>query len=110
MSTKQSIPNPHYPSSPSEGDLSVWWIPQIGAKGEAFRVSVSSVEEAGKTLDILAAYDGYQFDHRIKGDYSNTGGLDRCEDDGEGGWEWCSWMDEETGIEDVHEYLEEVTK
>ena len=101
-----TIPNLHAPKDPKEGDLCVWWIPKI--PGEAFTVSISSIEEGAKLMDILAAYDGFQFDHRIKGDYANTGGINRWEaDDGDGKPGWCSWYDEETGIDDVTEYLEE---
>ena len=55
--------------------LRVWWIPQVGAISEAFYVPVQSVEEGKKVLDMLAAYDAFQLQNRIKPDYSNAGGL-----------------------------------
>lgn len=55
--------------------MRVWWIPQIGANNEAFYVPVQSVEEGKKVMDILAAYDAFQLQNRIKPDYTNTGGL-----------------------------------
>ena len=55
--------------------LRVWWIPQVGAISEAIYVPVQSVEEGKKVLDILAAYDAFQLQNRIKPDYSNAGGL-----------------------------------
>ncbi len=79
--------------------LRVWWIPQVPMK--PFYVPVSSLEEGAKLLDVLAAYDMFQFENNVKPDYCNVGGLDVFEDG-----EWCSWMDEETGEDDVHAYLE----
>jgi hypothetical protein len=73
--------------APTKGDLQVWWIPQI--PGKAFCVAVESPKEAKKLLGILADYDDFQLKHRIKPDYSNTGGLQ--EYDGE---EWTDWYDE----------------
>ncbi|MCK4666865.1 hypothetical protein KAU33_08955 [Candidatus Dependentiae bacterium] len=58
-----------------EGDLRVWWIPQIPSK-EPFHVSVESEEEAERIMDILGEYDSYQFMHNIKPDYSNAGGIE----------------------------------
>jgi hypothetical protein len=58
-----------------EGDLRVWWIPQIPSK-EPFYVSVDSEEEAEKIMDVLGNYDSYQFQHCIKPDYSNAGGIE----------------------------------
>ena len=55
--------------------LRVWWIPQVGAISEAFYVPVQSVEEGKKVVDMLAAYDAFQLQNRIKPDYSNAGGL-----------------------------------
>lgn len=72
---------------PSAGSLRVWWIPQIPMK--PFTVSVESVAEARKLLDVLAAYDAFQFENRIKPDYCNAGGLSVFEDG-----EWLDWTDE----------------
>lgn len=46
--------------------LRVWWIPQAGAIEEAFYVPVETVEEGKKVMDMLAAYDAYQRQNRIK--------------------------------------------
>ena len=51
--------------------LRVWWIPQAGATEEAFYVPVETVEEGKKVMDMLAAYDAYQRQNRIKPDYYN---------------------------------------
>ena len=66
------------------GDLQVWWIPQVPMK--AFTVSVTSISEAKKILDVLANYDIFQFTSNIKPDYSNAGGLNVWEDG-----EWIDW-------------------
>jgi hypothetical protein len=89
------------------GDLEVWWIPQVPMN--SFRVDVSSVAEGVKVLDVLAAYDAFQFENNVKGDYCNAGGLNQWSDnsDGEGTPGWESWYDEESGIDDPAEWLEE---
>lgn len=71
----------------SNKNLRVWWIPQIPM--EPFRVLVDSVEEAKKLLKVLANYDLFQFEHNIKPDYCNIGGLEEFD-----GKEWCDWVDE----------------
>lgn len=93
---------------PKVGDLQVWWIPQV--PGKAFEVEVGSVAEGVLIMDTLAAYDIFQFKNRIKPDFCNAGGLQRwCADsDGEGNPGWEDWFDEDTGIDDVHEYLRSV--
>lgn len=59
--------------APTEGALRVWWIPQI--PGNQFWWPVANLTEAALLLDALAAYDDFQFANRIRGDYSNCGGL-----------------------------------
>jgi hypothetical protein len=66
--------------------LRVWWIPQI--PGKPFLVPVANAPEAKKLLDVLAAYDIFQFENRIKPDYCNAGGLSVYEDG-----EWTDWYD-----------------
>ena len=74
--------------SPSPGNLRIWWIPQMPM--QPFHVDVANVHEAKLLLDTLARYDTFQFEHNIKPDYSNAGGLEVFEDG-----EWCEWCDEE---------------
>lgn len=62
-------------------ELKVWWCPQVPMK--AFEVSVASVEEGRKICDILANYDLFQFENRIKPDYTNAGGVSYKDRDGE---------------------------
>ena len=81
---------------PKNGDLKVWWIPQMPMKG--FEVEVESVAQAKFLLRVLADYDLFQYKHHIKPDYSNAGGLVIYEQG-----EWNDWEDgegnsiEETG-------------
>lgn len=87
-----------------EGDLKVWWIPQV--PGKPFEVPVSSVEEAKKLLDVLAKYDAFQFENRIKPDYCNAGGLVVYEIERVDGMDqrgdWVDWYDEDgNGIDDL---------
>lgn len=73
-----------------------------------FTVPVASVAEGAKLLDVLADYDLFQFNNRIKPDYCNAGGLNRwtadCDGEGTPGWE--SWYDEETNIDDPREFIQ----
>lgn len=71
------------------GALKVWWIPQIPMR-KRFEVSVSSPAEARKVLAILADYDIFQFENKIKPDYSNAGGLMIFTDG-----EWEDWEDDD---------------
>ena len=73
---------------PQEGDLKVWWIPQVPMK--PFEVPVKNTDEAHLILNVLAAYDYFQYKTRVKGDYANAGGLLIFEDG-----EWLEWENEE---------------
>jgi len=78
--------------------LRVWWIPQIPM--QPFYVEVQTLQEAHLLLETLAMYDAFQFENKVKPDYSNAGGLQVFEND-----EWSDWYDEETG-DDFDEYRE----
>jgi hypothetical protein len=87
--------------------LRIWWIPQLGVK--AFYVAVESVAEGVKLLRVLADYDQFQLDNRVKGDYCNTGGLqmfDESDDTDTPNGSWVDWCDEETGEDDPAAWLE----
>lgn len=83
--------------TPKKGDLKVWWIPQIPMK--PFHVSVANIDEAAKILYVLAEYDLFQYDNKVKPDYSNAGGLEVFD-----GNEWTEWESDE--YEDIDEYME----
>ena len=72
----------------NKGDLKVWWIPQVPMK--PFEVPVKNTEEAILLLDTLAYYDAFQYEHNIKPDYCNAGGLQEFD-----GIEWLEYYDEE---------------
>lgn len=80
--------------------LQVWWVPQL--PGEPFVVPVENLIEAKLLLNALADYDKFQLAHRIKPDYSNTGGLEIDRGDGWEDWtpENVSPNGEQNGIED----------
>jgi len=84
--------------SNKQGDLQVWWIPQVPMK--SFTVPVSSVAEGVKVMDLLAAYDIFQFENNVKPDYCNAGGLNVFEEG-----EWVDWYDEASGEYDPHAWL-----
>ena len=82
-------------NEPKVGELQVWHIPQI--PGKPFTVKVDSIKEAKELLDVLAAYDLFQFKNNIKPDYSNMGGLNVyvIDSDGEGNPGWNTWYSDE---------------
>lgn len=78
--------------------LKVWWVPHIPMK--AFEVEVESVEQGAFLLDVLAHYDLFQYENKVKPDYCNIGGLVML-DDGE----WVDWFDDATGEDDPREFV-----
>jgi hypothetical protein len=80
--------------------LQVWWVPQMPMK--AFTVDVASVAEGVKLLNTLAKYDLFQYENKVKPDYSNAGGLNVWDAESR---EWTSWYDEKTGEDDPAEWL-----
>jgi hypothetical protein len=83
-------------NNPKEGDVQVWWIPQIPMT--AFIANVSTIEEGWRICDVLAFYDLFQLKHHVKPDYSNAGGVRILEN---GDWtdvEENDWK-EDTGYE-----------
>lgn len=82
--------------NPKIGDLRVWHIPQV--PGKPFHVYVDTPQEAQRLVNVLAQYDLFQYENRIKPDYCNASGLEEyLSDDGYGNPGWCEWCDEETG-------------
>ena len=74
--------------TPKDGDLQVWHIPQV--PGKALNIAVATPQEGKRLMDVLAAYDLFQFHNRIKPDYSNASGLNVFE-----GGEWVTWYSED---------------
>lgn len=86
---------------PNIGDLRVWRIPQVPMK--PFHVPVQSPDEAVKVMQVLADYDIFQFENRIKPDYCNASGMEVVEGFIDGEPQWIEWNDPETG-DDIDEY------
>lgn len=84
--------------------LRVWWIPQVPM--EAFYIPVESPEEGQKVMNILATYDCFQYNHNVKPDYVNTGGLEYFNEESS---EWEDWYfeDENSYYDDLDEFIEE---
>lgn len=73
-----------------EGDLKIWWIPQIPSE-DSFMVPVKTPQEAQKILEVLAQYDLYQYENNIKPDYCNAGGLLVEDESGD----WVEWYNDD---------------
>lgn len=80
--------------------LRVVHYPQVPCK--PFIVNVDDLKEALMIFAVLANYDTFQFENKIKPDYSNTTTLEEYDKDEE---VWCDWADEETGIKNIYEYF-----
>lgn len=98
--------------------LRVWHIPQV--PGKAFYVDVDSVAEGVKVMGILADYDAFQYENRIKPDYSNVNGLHLWDEsltdqdliDMELKDKWVDWFYEDDRgnyFDDPKDYLESLT-
>jgi hypothetical protein len=94
------------PQLPQLGDLRVWWIPQV-PMSKLFYVPVDTVEEGARVVEMLASYDAYQFENRIKPDYSNAGGLQVYEADDDGAPGWSDWYAADG--DDFEEYRQTLT-
>ena len=85
----------------TKNKLRISHYPQVPCK--AFVVEVETLEEAKKVMDILANYDSFQYENKIKPDYCNMSILEQWDDEEK---EWFDWVDEETGIDDLDECFE----
>ena len=74
--------------------LRVWHIPQV--PGQIFAVPVESVREAAKVLYMLAYYDQFQYQNKIKPDFCNASGLEEFDEEAK---IWREWHDEETDMD-----------
>jgi len=70
--------------------LRVSHFPQIPCT--PFIVEVKSIEEAKKIFDVLANYDMFQYQNKIKPDYCNSTVLEYFDTEEN---EWLEWHDEE---------------
>lgn len=88
-----------------ETKMRVWWRPQVGT-GATFFIPVKNEEEASKFISILAAYDCFQYNHHIKPDYCNTGGVHVWNDTNQE-WEDWEYEDDESYYDNVDQYIDE---
>ena len=72
-----------------ELNLRVWWIPRMPLTDEniPFYKEVSSPLDGKKMLDALDEYDQYQFEHDIKTNCVNAGGMEEFDDGC-----WAEWV------------------
>lgn len=84
-----------------ETRLRVAHYPQIPCK--PFHVDVKDLEDASRIRNLLANHDLFQFHENIKPDNCSVILLEQWDEE-EG--DWVDWYDEETGIDDLEEYLE----
>lgn len=82
-----------------EGDLLFWWVPQMPMK--AFERRINSIAEGRLLEEVLAEYDLFQYENKVKPDYSNTGGIARWESDPDGGPDAMDWFDVEDEEQDA---------
>lgn len=84
--------------------MRVFHIPQVGYNAVLY-IPVESVREAKKVMDILACYDLFQLENRIKPDFCNTAGLQVFNEETN---EWEGWTTEteDDYFDDVDDYFE----
>lgn len=75
--------------------------PQLQSK--PFMIEVNSLEEAYKISNILANYDLFQYENKIKPDYANMTVIEEYDEKEK---KWLLWEDKETGISDLNEYFD----
>lgn len=95
-------------TDPNEGDLTIWYYPQVGRLKAPYEVTVPDLRTAVFTLDAVIGLSIFEFKNRIKPDYTDAAGIARYESDGEGGFGWFE-IDEdelaELGLEAPPMYL-----
>ena len=77
----------------------MWHIPQVPMKG--FEVDVASIEQGKWLRGVLADYDRFQYENRVKPDYCNASGMRYLDTDGE-------WSDLDVDDEDEVTYVQQV--
>lgn len=82
--------------------LRIAHFPQIPC--DPFYVDVSSIEDAYEKMKMLADYDAFQYEKRIKPDYANMTLLEEYD---ENEAEWMSWSIETDDMyfDDVYDYM-----
>lgn len=68
-----------------------------------FVVEVEDLRQAKLLSSVLANYDLFQFENKIKPDYANMTIVEMWDEEEQ---DWVAWVDEETGIDDLDQYFE----
>lgn len=88
-------------ATPREGDLRVWYIPQIPMKAFEVDLPTQDLGIAALVLDSLIGLSLFEFENKVKPDYADAAGIARF--DGED-WEdvdadeWSAALDANVGI------------
>jgi hypothetical protein len=80
---------------PSEGDIRVWYIPQVPMSAYEVDVPSRKLSEAVRIQDAIIGLSIFEYKNRVKPDYADAAGIVRYESDGEGGFEWYELDEEE---------------
>lgn len=81
-------PRATHVQKPQDGSMRVWHIPQV--PGKPFYVEVATPIDAKRIIKILAEYDLFQYENKIKPDYASASGLEIYE-----GGEWIEWENDD---------------
>lgn len=65
----------------------IWYVPQIPC--ESFKREYSSVEECLETLELLTDFSRFEYENKIKPDYSEMFGMEYWCDDDQCEEDWC---------------------
>lgn len=71
----------------------VYYIPQVPMK--AFTVEVTGLDAAQLLLDTIIKFSIFEFENKVKPDYSDACGIERWEEDSETGWDWFELDEDE---------------
>lgn len=81
--------------TPKEGDLRLWYIPQVGVGVPAYTQPIPDLKTGQAILDAIYQVALFELEHHVKPDYANMGGISRYEEDGDGGFGWFDVDDED---------------
>ena len=96
----------HAQAKPTEGDIQIWYIPQLPGKAYTVNVPSRDLGEAQRILDAIIGLSIFEFENKVKPDYSDAAGITRWETDGDGGFNWFE-VDEEEIEEAAGGHLED---
>lgn len=78
-----------------EGDIMVWYIPQVPMKAYEIRVPSRDLAEAQRIQEAVIGLSYFEYLNNVKPDYSDASGISRYESDGEDGFGWFDVDDDE---------------